>query len=152
MEIGQIPSPTGRKFEVDALYFNLIWLPTDLVSWFFCVFLGLISITIINELQAALVVADKHQSLQITGNGDVLEPHDGIIAIGSGSPYALAAARALIDIPGLNALTIARKAMTIAADACIYTNKNFTALHINGEGKVEPLEDFSPISPKENLQ
>ena len=142
MEVGQIPSPTGRKFEVDALYlgFQLIW----------C--LGfLISITIINELQAALVVADKHQSLQITGNGDVLEPHDGIIAIGSGSPYALAAARALMDVPGLNALTIARKAMTIAADACIYTNKNFTALHINGEGKVEPV-DFSPFSPKENLQ
>jgi ATP-dependent HslUV protease, peptidase subunit HslV len=52
------------------------------------------------------VVADKHQSLQITGNGDVLEPHDGIIAIGSGSPYALAAARALIDQPGMDAIAI----------------------------------------------
>lgn len=92
------------------------------------------------------MVADKHQSLQITGNGDVLEPHDGIIAIGSGSPYALAAARALIDVPGLDAVAIARKAMTIAADACIYTNKNFTALHINGDGKVEQI-DISPILP-----
>lgn len=83
------------------------------------------------------MVADKHQSLQITGNGDVLEPHDGIIAIGSGSPYALAAARALIDIPGMDARTIAQKAMSIAADVCIYTNTNFTALSINGEGTIE---------------
>ncbi len=52
------------------------------------------------------MVADRHQSLQITGNGDVLEPHDGIIAIGSGSPYALAAARALIDQPHMDALAI----------------------------------------------
>lgn len=57
-------------------------------------------------LQAALVVADRHQSLQITGNGDVLEPHDGVIAIGSGSPYALAAARALIDLPDMDALAV----------------------------------------------
>lgn len=90
--------------------------------------------------QAALVVADKNQSLQITGNGDVLEPHDGIIAIGSGSPYALAAARALIDVPGMDAKTIAQKAMSIAADACIYTNTNFTALAIDGEGKIEDLK------------
>lgn len=83
------------------------------------------------------MVADKQQSLQITGNGDVLEPHDGIIAIGSGSPYALAAARALIDVPGMDARTIAQKAMGIAADVCIYTNTNFTALSINGEGTIE---------------
>ncbi len=57
-------------------------------------------------MQAALVVADRHQSLQITGNGDVLEPHDGVIAIGSGSPYALAAARALIDLPDMDALSV----------------------------------------------
>jgi ATP-dependent HslUV protease subunit HslV len=62
-------------------------------------------------LQAALIVADRHQSLQITGNGDVLEPHDGIIAIGSGSPYALAAARALIDLPGMDALSIGESAL-----------------------------------------
>ena len=85
-------------------------------------------------------MADKSQSLQITGNGDVLEPHDGIIAIGSGSPYALAAARALIDVPGMDALTIARKAMSIAADACIYTNTNFTALHIGQDGAIKDVE------------
>lgn len=56
-------------------------------------------------------MADRHQSLQITGNGDVLEPHDGIIAIGSGSPYALAAARALIDLPGMDALSIGEPAL-----------------------------------------
>ncbi len=90
-------------------------------------------------MQAALVVADKTQSLQITGNGDVVEPHDGILAIGSGSPYALAAARALIDVPGMDALSIARKAMNIAADACIYTNTNFTALQIRG-GKITDVD------------
>ena len=90
-------------------------------------------------IQAALIVADKTQSLQITGNGDVLEPHDGIIAIGSGSPYALAAARALIDIPGMDARQIAEKAMHIAADACIYTNHAFTALHIDKDGKIDDL-------------
>lgn len=90
-------------------------------------------------MQAALVVADKTQSLQITGNGDVVEPHDGILAIGSGSPYALAAARALIDVPGMDALTIAEKAMNIAADACIYTNTNFTALRIS-DGKITDVD------------
>ncbi len=88
-------------------------------------------------MQAALVVADEHQSLQITGNGDVLEPHDGIIAIGSGSPFALAAARALIDQPELSAEDIARKAMTIAADACIYTNHNFKTETLTYEYKPE---------------
>ncbi|KAK2079089.1 hypothetical protein QBZ16_002779 [Prototheca wickerhamii] len=79
----------------------------------------------LRRLDAALIVADKEQSLQITGTGDVLEPHDGIIAIGSGSPYALAAARALVD------------AMTIAADSCVYTNHNFTIMRIDGDGTVK---------------
>jgi ATP-dependent HslUV protease subunit HslV len=70
-------------------------------------------------LQAALVVADRHQSLQITGNGDVLEPHDGIIAIGSGSPYALAAARALIDQPNMDALAIGQAVPCCAVLRCI---------------------------------
>ena len=73
-----------------------------------------------------MVVADKDHSFQITGGGDVLEPHDGIIGIGSGGSYALAAARALIDIPGMDALAIAKKSMKIAADTCVYTNHNFT--------------------------
>ncbi|GAB4814856.1 hypothetical protein N2152v2_001902 [Parachlorella kessleri] len=90
----------------------------------------------LRRLDAALVVADSNMSLQITGNGDVLEPHDGIIAIGSGSPYALAAARALIDVDGLDALAIAKKAMKIAGDACIYTNHNQTGFHITKDGSV----------------
>ena len=62
----------------------------------------------------------------LTGNGDVLEPHDGVIAIGSGGPYALAAARALMSIESdLSAEEIATKAMTIAGDICVYTNHNF---------------------------
>eukprot|EP00891_Asterochloris_glomerata_P002523 jgi/Astpho2/2523/Aster-04239 len=81
----------------------------------------------LRKLDAVMVVADSRQSLTITGNGDVLEPHDGIIAIGSGGGYALAAARALIDNPDLEAHEIAKKAMTIAADVCIYTNHNFTS-------------------------
>lgn len=80
----------------------------------------------LRRLDAVMIVADAKQSLQITGNGDVLEPHDGIIAIGSGGSFALAAARALLDVPGLDAITIATRAMNIAADICIYTNTNFT--------------------------
>lgn len=86
------------------------------------------------------MVADANQSLQITGNGDVLEPHDGIIAIGSGSPFALAAARALIDMPGLDAAEIAHRSMKIAAEACIYTNTNFTTLHIK-DGKIIDMQE-----------
>lgn len=80
----------------------------------------------LRKLDAVMVVADAKQSLTITGNGDVLEPHDGVIAIGSGGSYALAAARALIDIPDMTAEEVAKRAMTIAADTCIYTNHNFT--------------------------
>jgi ATP-dependent HslUV protease subunit HslV len=71
-----------------------------------------------------MAVADHDRSFTLTGNGDVLEPEDGVIAIGSGGNYALAAARALIDVPGLSAEEVARKAMKIAADICVYTNYN----------------------------
>jgi ATP-dependent HslUV protease subunit HslV len=71
-----------------------------------------------------MAVADKSVSLVLTGTGDVLEPEDGLIGIGSGGAYALAAARALIDRDELNAEDIAKKAMKIAADICIYTNHN----------------------------
>ncbi|PSC73383.1 ATP-dependent protease subunit [Micractinium conductrix] len=94
----------------------------------------------LRKLDAALVVADQHTSLQITGNGDVLEPHDGVIAIGSGSPYALSAARALIDMPGMDAAAVAKKAMRIASDACIYTNDNYTSLQIDSEGKIQEID------------
>jgi len=71
-----------------------------------------------------MAVADAETSLVLTGNGDVLEPEDGLIGIGSGGSFALAAARALVDIDGLDAEAIARKAMKIAGDICIYTNEN----------------------------
>lgn len=85
----------------------------------------------LRRLDAILLVADKDVSLTITGNGDVIEPHDGIIAIGSGSTFALAAARALIDQPNLTALEIAQKSMNIAADMCVYTNHNFVTETLN---------------------
>ena len=69
-----------------------------------------------------MAVADKSVSLVLSGTGDVLEPEDGLIGIGSGGPYALAAARALVDVDGHDATAVARKAMSIAADICIYTN------------------------------
>jgi ATP-dependent HslUV protease subunit HslV len=78
----------------------------------------------LRRLEAMLIVADKDHGYTLTGNGDVLEPADGIIAIGSGGNYALAAARALMTVPDLTAEEIARRAMKIAADICIYTNEN----------------------------
>jgi ATP-dependent HslUV protease, peptidase subunit HslV len=78
----------------------------------------------LRRLEAMMLVADKNVSLALTGNGDVLEPERGVMAIGSGGNYALAAARALIDTDK-DAEEIARKAMEIAADICVYTNHNF---------------------------
>lgn len=80
----------------------------------------------LRRLEAMMAVADKNVSLVMTGTGDVLEPDQGLIGIGSGGSYALAAAQALHDIDGLNAEDIARKAMGIAAGICIYTNTNIT--------------------------
>jgi len=77
----------------------------------------------LRRLEAMMLVADKSVSLALTGNGDVLEPEEGVMAIGSGGNYALSAARALIDTDK-NAEEIARKAMQIAADICVYTNSN----------------------------
>jgi ATP-dependent HslUV protease subunit HslV len=78
----------------------------------------------LRRLEAMMAVADKSVSLVLTGTGDVLEPEDGLIGIGSGGAYALAAARALIDQEHLDAEAIVRKAMKIAGDICIYTNHN----------------------------
>ena len=75
----------------------------------------------LRKLEAMIVVADRHHTLLITGAGDVLEPEDGIVGVGSGGPYALAAARALYA-QGLKAYDIADKALHIAADLCVYTN------------------------------
>jgi ATP-dependent HslUV protease subunit HslV len=80
----------------------------------------------LRRLEAMMAVADTHVSLILSGTGDVLEPEDDIIGIGSGGGYALAAARALIDVDGLDAEAIARRAMAIAAQICIYTNGNVT--------------------------
>ena len=77
----------------------------------------------LRRLEAMMIVADKEISLILSGNGDVLEPKDGLMAIGSGGNYALAAARALYDSK-LNAEQIAKKSLEIAADLCIYTNDN----------------------------
>ena len=80
----------------------------------------------LRRLEAMMAVADKSVSLVLTGTGDVLEPEDGLIGIGSGGSFALSAARALFDMDGMEAEAIARKAMGIAADICIYTNRNIT--------------------------
>jgi len=81
----------------------------------------------LRRLEAMMIVADHDTTLILTGTGDVLEPNDGIAAIGSGGNYALAAARALASIDsGLDAEAIARRAMGVAADICVYTNTNLT--------------------------
>ena len=95
----------------------------------------------LRKLEATMIVADKDSSFQITGSGDVLEPHDGVIGIGSGGSYALAAARALVDVPGMTSFEIAKKAMTIAADTCVYTNHNFTYQIIGGDGATTSAEE-----------
>ena len=79
----------------------------------------------LRRLEAMMAVADRSTSLLLTGTGDVLEPDDGLIGIGSGGNYALAAARALMD-QNLSAEEIARRALKIAADICVYTNHNVT--------------------------
>ena len=80
----------------------------------------------LRRLEAMMAVVDPEVSLILSGTGDVLEPEDGLIGIGSGGSYALAAARALADREDMSAEDIARKAMKVAADICIYTNENIT--------------------------
>ena len=78
------------------------------------------------RLEALLVVADKESSLIITGNGDVIEPEDSLMAIGSGGPFAQSAAKALLQNTDLSATEIVEKSLTIAADVCVFTNHNHT--------------------------
>ena len=78
----------------------------------------------LRRLEAMLAVADRENSLIITGNGDVLEPELGIVAIGSGGPYAQSAARALLENTDLSPAEVVKKSLTIAGDLCIYTNQN----------------------------
>ncbi len=86
----------------------------------------------LRRLEAMMLVADKSVTLALTGNGDVLEPEEGIMAIGSGGNYALAAARALIDTDR-DAEGIARRAMQIASDICVYTNSNIVVESLDAE-------------------
>ena len=80
----------------------------------------------LRRLEALLAVADKKASLIITGNGDAIEPEEGLMAIGSGGPFAQAAARALLENTTMSAIDIVRTSLSIAADICIYTNQNLT--------------------------
>ena len=84
------------------------------------------------RLEALLVVADARETLLISGNGDVIEPDDGIAAIGSGGSYALAAARALISKTELRAREVAEEAMRIAAEICVYTNDRIVTEELSG--------------------
>ncbi|WP_273722545.1 ATP-dependent protease subunit HslV [Bartonella sp. AU18XJBT] len=86
----------------------------------------------LRRLEAMMLVADKKVTLALTGLGDVLEPEDGVMAIGSGGNFALSAARSLMDLD-LDAETIARKAMAIAAKICVYTNDHFTIETLDAE-------------------
>lgn len=81
---------------------------------------------LLRRLEAMMIVADKKSTFLLSGTGDLIEPDDGIVAVGSGGPFAMAAARALARHSTLNAREIAQEAMKIAADICIYTNPNLT--------------------------
>ncbi len=88
---------------------------------------------ILRRLDALLVVADLEHSFLVSGSGELIEPDDGIVAIGSGGNYALAAARALLPVDSLDAREITRRALEIAADICVFTNRNLTILELNAE-------------------
>jgi ATP-dependent HslUV protease subunit HslV len=84
----------------------------------------------LRRLEALLVVADLEHIFWISGNGELIEPDDGILAVGSGGNYALAAARALAPDPGLSARDVVQRALDIAADICVFTNRNVTILEM----------------------
>jgi ATP-dependent HslUV protease, peptidase subunit HslV len=90
---------------------------------------------ILRRLEALLVVADLEHSFLLSGAGELIEPDDGIVAIGSGGNYALAAARALLPVPGRSAREITQQSLEIAADICVFTNRNITILELPGDGK-----------------
>ena len=88
----------------------------------------------LRRLESLLAVADTSKSLMISGQGDVIEPTDGVLAIGSGGSYAMAAARSLMKHTELSAAEICREAMQIAGELCIYTNSSITVLELPGQG------------------
>src|SRR5678815_2697307 len=85
---------------------------------------------VLRRLEALLVVADLEQSFLLSGSGELLEPDDGIVAIGSGGNFALAAARALLPLDGLSAKDIVQRSLDIAADICVFTNRHITILEL----------------------
>jgi len=101
---------------------------------------------ILRRLEALLAIADRDHSLILSGNGDVIEPTDGIVAIGSGGPYAQSAARALIAHTELTAYAIVEASMGIAADICIYTNKE---IMVEVLGVTTPDENSGLVGPLE---
>ncbi len=88
---------------------------------------------VLRRLEALLAVCDREHSLLVSGTGDVIEPDDGILAIGSGGPYALAAARALLQHSNLDPRFIVEQALTIAGEICIYSNSQLTILELNAD-------------------
>jgi ATP-dependent HslUV protease, peptidase subunit HslV len=92
---------------------------------------------ILRRLEALLLTMDNEHTLIISGTGDVIEPDEDVAAIGSGGPYATAAARALVEHSSLDALSIAKEAMKIAASICIYTNNEIETLELNNRSKNE---------------
>jgi len=103
----------------------------------------------LRRLEASLIVADSKISLELTGNGDVLESHDGILGIGSGSAFAIAAARALMEIEDLSAEDVAKKAMKIASEMCVYTNDNFLVETLEAAEEESKEEDTSDDKKEE---
>ena len=85
---------------------------------------------VLRRLEALLAVVDRHNSFMISGTGEIIEPDDGILAIGSGGSYALAAARALVEATSLAPADIVRRGLQIAGEICVYTNTNITVLEI----------------------
>ncbi|MEN6465982.1 MAG: ATP-dependent protease subunit HslV [Syntrophaceae bacterium] len=93
---------------------------------------------VLRHLEALMIAVSRDYSLIISGNGDVLESDDGVLAIGSGGPYALAAARALMRHSGLDARGIVEESMRIASGICVYTNENVTVEELDMEAEPEP--------------
>jgi ATP-dependent HslUV protease subunit HslV len=89
---------------------------------------------VLRRLEALLAVANLDHSYVISGSGELIEPDDGILAIGSGGNYALAAARALMDRADLSARDVVKRSLEIAADICVFTNRNITVVELNGGG------------------
>ena len=85
---------------------------------------------VLRRLDALLVLADQEHSFLLSGGGELIEPDDGIVAVGSGGNYALAAARALAPVPGISAREVVQRSLEIAADICVYTNRHITVLEL----------------------